>query len=155
MMRRRSTLEQQHAAVQLEALAAPHRFRVVADREGFPIIPGRYGQIEWYCDGVQCWSCALPGQLALAVFTNRPRLFERLWAIPRVKRYQTGGAEMRTVFPAEALEQVASVIKARRRRGLTAETARELGAKTAYRITSRLQKRCLRTPGIPDSKLPN
>src|SRR5438093_4501990 len=118
MMRRRSTLEQQRAAVQLEALASPHRFRVVADREGFPIIPGRYGQIEWYCDGVNCSSCALPGQLALAVYTDRPRLFQKIWAIPGVKRHQTGDREMRAVFPPQALVQVAHVIKARRKRTL-------------------------------------
>src|SRR5437899_4384508 len=90
MTRRRPTLELQRASLQLGTLASPHRFRVVADPEGFPIIPGRYGQIEWYCDGVQCWSCALPGQFALAVHTNRRRLFERLWAIPAVNPHQTG-----------------------------------------------------------------
>jgi len=42
-------------------------FRVQADAEGFPIIPGRYGRIEWHCDGVNCHSCALPDQVALAV----------------------------------------------------------------------------------------
>src|SRR5881296_2063278 len=129
MMRRRSTLEQQHAAVQLEALAAPHRFRVVADPEGFPIIPGRYGQIEWYCDGVQCWSCALPGQFALAVHTNRRRLFEKLWAISGVKRHQTGAAEMRALFPPEALEEVAAAIKARHKRVLSTDEARQRGFK--------------------------
>ncbi len=58
-------------------------------------------------------------------------------AIPGVKRHQTGDTEMRAVFPVEALEQVAGVIRARRRRELTPETARALGAKTAYRTTSR------------------
>jgi len=41
------------------------------------VISGRYGQIEWYCDGVNCAAqsggfCALPGQFALAVHTDRP-----------------------------------------------------------------------------------
>jgi len=48
-----------------------------------------------------------------------------------------GASEMRAVFTSEALEQVAGVIKARRRQVLAPETARELGAETAYRITSR------------------
>jgi hypothetical protein len=36
------------AFAQLRDLAEPHRFRVQADAEGLPVIPGRYGQIEWY-----------------------------------------------------------------------------------------------------------
>lgn len=77
------------------------------------MIPGRYGQIEWF-DGV-----------ALAVYTDRPRLFARLWAIPGVRRHQTGDAEMRAVFPPERLASVATVIRARRRR--TQAAPRSLG----------------------------
>jgi hypothetical protein len=40
----------------------------------------------------------------------------RLWAIPGVRRHQTGDQEMRAPFPAEALAQVAGVIRARTRR---------------------------------------
>jgi hypothetical protein len=85
---------------------------------------------------VQCWSCALSGQFALAVYTDHPRLFEKLWAIPGVKRHQTGATGIRAVFPPEAFEQVAGVVQARRRRVLTPETARRLGAKRAYRSSS-------------------
>ncbi len=126
----------QTPAQQLRALAEPHRFRVQADAEGFPVIPGRYGQIEWYCDGVNCSSCALPGQLALAVYTDRPRLFSKIWAVPGVRRHQTGDSEMRAVFPPEALEQVAGVIRARRKRILVAEEARRRGFKPTPRATS-------------------
>ena len=108
----------------LRALAKPYRFRVRADAEGFPIIPGRYGQIEWF-DGQD-----------LAVYTNRPRLFEKLWAIVGVRRRQTGDTEMRAVFPPEALEQVAQVIKARRKRTLPSEEARRRGFKPTHRATS-------------------
>jgi hypothetical protein len=87
---------------------------VVVDAEGFPIIPGRYGRIEWYCDGVNCWSCALPRQLALAVHTDRPSVFQKLWAIPGVMRQQSGDAEMRAVFTVELLGKVATVIRAKR-----------------------------------------
>jgi hypothetical protein len=87
--------EQTRALAHFRELAKSYRLRVQADAEGFPVIPGRYGQIEWYCDGVNCWSCALPGQFALAVWSDRPRLFEKLWAIPGVKRHQTGDQEMR------------------------------------------------------------
>ena len=110
--RRRPSLEQR-AAEQLRALAKPHRFRVRLDGEGFLVIPARYGQIEWF-DGAD-----------LAVYTTRPRLFARIWAIPGVRRHQTGDTEMRAVFPPSALTHVASVIRARRRR--TQAAPRSLG----------------------------
>jgi len=121
--------EQTAAFQSLRALAGPRRWRVTADREGWPIIPGRLGQIEYH-DGVE-----------LAVYTDRPRLFAKLWAIPGVRRHQTGDQEMRALFPSEAIEQVAGVIRARRRRTLNPEAARRLGAGTAYRATSRRQDR--------------
>ena len=121
---RRQLSEQQRAAQLLRALVKPYRFRVRADAEGFPIIPGRYGQIEWF-DGRD-----------LAVYTDRPRLFAKLWAIPHVRRHQTGDTEMRAVFSPEAIEQVAAVVKARRRRTLASDEAHRLGANTAYRATS-------------------
>ena len=133
---RRQLSLQQRAVEQLRALAKPYRLRVQVDAEGFPFIPGRYGQIEWHCDGVNCWSCALPGQLALAVHTDRPRLFGKLWAIPGVRRHQTGDSEMRAVFPPDSLEQVALVIKARRRRSLSSEEAHRRGFKPTHRATS-------------------
>lgn len=68
------------------------------------MIPGRYGRIE------------SQGQDTLAVFTDRPRLFRRLLAVPGVRRYQTGDDEARMLFPPEALPPVAAIIGARRRR---------------------------------------
>ena len=133
----RQVPEPQRAVAQLRTVAKPYRFRVQADAEGFPIIPGRHGQIEWYCDGVNCSSCLLPGQFALAVYTDRPRLFTKLWAIPGVKRHQTGDTEMRAVFPAEALEQVATVIRARRKRTQTSPKSLQ---NLRPRVTSRFQE---------------
>ena len=133
----RQVPEPQRAVAQLRTVAKPYRFRVQADPEGFPIIPGRHGQIEWYCDGVNCSSCLLPGQFALAVYTDRPRLFTKLWAIPGVKRHQTGDTEMRAVFPAEALEQVATVIRARRKRTQTSPKSLQ---NLRPRVTSRFQE---------------
>src|SRR2546422_8590752 len=95
----RQVPEPQRAVAQLRTVAKPYRFRVQADAEGFPIIPGRYGRIEWHCDGLNCYSCQLPGQVALAVYTDRPRLFPKIWSIPSVRRHQTGDSEMRAVFP--------------------------------------------------------
>ena len=121
---RREVSEQRRAVEPFRALAQPYRFRVQADAEGYPIIPGRYGQVEWF-DGQD-----------LAVHSTRPRLFAKLWAIPGVKRHRTGEREMRAVFPPEALEQVAIVIKARRRRTLAPGVARRRGFKPTHRATS-------------------
>jgi hypothetical protein len=74
---KQSSAEQQTIS-QFRALAAPYRFRMQADSEGFPVIPGQYGQIE-----------SLDGR-DLAVYTNRPRLFAKLGAIPGMRRHQTG-----------------------------------------------------------------
>src|SRR5215831_14744486 len=92
------------ASRHLRGLVRPLRLRVTADAEGYPVIPGRYGQIEWF-DGQD-----------LAVYSDHPRIFAKIWAIPGVRRHQTGDQEMRAVFLPEALEQVAGVIRARRRR---------------------------------------
>ena len=88
----------------LRQLAHPLRLRITRDAEGFPVIPGRYGQIEWF-DG-----------RSLAMYSDRPRLFAKIWAIPGARRHQTGDDEMRAIFPPEALEQIAEVIRARRQR---------------------------------------
>ncbi|PYM40138.1 MAG: hypothetical protein DME12_16740 [Candidatus Rokuibacteriota bacterium] len=94
------------------------------DEEGFPYIPGRYGRIEWF-DGRDP-----------AVYSDRPRAFVKLWAIPGVRRHHTGDTEMRALFPLEALEQVAGVIRSRHRRTLAPEEARRRGFKPTPRATS-------------------
>ncbi len=118
------TIEQDAAFVQLRSFAEPFRFRVRPDEEGFPIIPGRYGRIEWHSES------------ELAIYSDHPRLFQKLWTTPGVRGHQTGDEEMRALFPPEALEQVAVVIRARRRRQLASDTARKLGSATAYKCTS-------------------
>ncbi len=87
---------------------AAGRYRVARDQEG-PIIPGRLGRIEWHD----------PEGRELAVYTDRPRLFARLLAVPGIRRHQTGDQELRALFPVAALPQVARLIKARRRRSQT------------------------------------
>ena len=109
---------EQHAAAE-RVRALPGSYRVVTDNEGWPIIPGRAGRIEVHDD------------TTLAVYTDRPRLFAKLWSIPGVRRHQTGDTEMRAVFPPEVLAQVAHVIGARRKRTLSADQARRIGARTA------------------------
>ena len=131
------TTEQAEAFAQLRTLAAAFRLRVRPAAEGWPVIPGRLGQIDNH-DGRD-----------LAVFTDRPRLHAKLWAIPGVRRHQTGDQEMRALFPPEALELVAGVIRARRRpvrvmtpaRLASLATAREKARAACTRATSRPQDR--------------
>jgi hypothetical protein len=48
------TDEQSRAFTQVRRLAAPARFRVVADAEGFPVIRGKLGDIEgFHAEGTQ------------------------------------------------------------------------------------------------------
>jgi hypothetical protein len=108
----------------LKALVRPFRYRVVPDAEGLPVVLGRLGQIEPH------------DAQSLAVHTMRPRVFAKLWAVPGVRRWQTGAFEMRALFPPERLVEVATEIGARRKRRLDPEDARNLGARTAYRGTS-------------------
>ena len=112
------------ARAQLRVLAQSYPFRLIQDAEGWPIIPGRLGQIDYH-DGT-----------LLAVYTDRPRLFTRLWAIPGVRRWQTGDSEMRALFPPEAILTVARVIRARRRRTGFPEAALRMRQRGLARATS-------------------
>ncbi len=97
------TKEQSHAAERLRALQG--RFKVSTDdRDGWPVISGQRGRIEYHDDD------------RLAVFTDHPRLFQKLLAIPGVRRHQAGDTEARMLFRPAALSAVAKVIRARRRR---------------------------------------
>lgn len=77
------TQEKLEAAHQLQSIASG--LRVEFDAEGWPVIRGQRGQIEYH-DGKD-----------LAVYTDRPKMFKKVWAIPRVRRHQTGDTEMGAV----------------------------------------------------------
>jgi hypothetical protein len=115
------TDDQHRAANRLRGL--PGRYRVTTDREGWPLIPGRTGQIETH------------DPETLAVFTDRPRMIAKLLGLPGVRRHQTGDTEARLLFPPSSFPVVALLIGARRRRSLSPDAARTLGAGTAYRPT--------------------
>jgi len=119
--------EQRLAFTTFRAAVALLRLRVRADAEGFPITPGRYGQLEWCGEDGFC-----------AVWTDRPRLFSRIWAVPGVQRHQTGDGEMRAIVPIEALGAVATIIRARRRYAPSPAQLRNL-VTPSTRATSRLQ----------------
>jgi hypothetical protein len=75
-------------------------------------------------------------------------LFAKLWAIPGVRRWQTGDREMRAVLPTEALTLVAGVIRARRRRSPDAAAHLQKPAGAPYTATSQFQDRLhAGTPG--------
>ena len=83
--------------------ALPARYRIKVDAEGWPYIAARYGHIEF--DGV-----------AWTVYSERPRLFRKLAAVPGVRRHQTGDDEARMILHPEAVAEVARVIGAKKRR---------------------------------------
>jgi hypothetical protein len=116
----RQTADQRIATAGLAALAPGHR--ILRDLEGWPVIPGRYGQIEF--DGV-----------ALAAYTDRPRLHARLLAVPGVTRRQQGDYELRVAVTQAALPAVARLLKSARRRRVAPGSAANLRS----RSTSRLQ----------------
>ena len=106
------------------ALAQSHRYRVVRDPDGWPIIPGKLGRLEWH------------DEATLAVYSDRPRLFARLWTVPGVRRWQVGDQEVRGLLSQEALPAVARLIQARRRRPATSAGHLQRAPDPAYRVTS-------------------
>ena len=100
------TDEQAGAWKQLRGLATPLRLKVVEDAEGYPVVRGRVGDIEWFhAEGV-----------FLAAYTagSRHRLGTIL-SLPGVIRHQGGDTEARVLFAVAALPHVAEVLRARRR----------------------------------------
>jgi hypothetical protein len=111
----------------IRSLAEPHRFRVKPDVEGWPIIPGRLGQIEWFDHGT------------IAVYSDHPAMFRKILEIPGVRRHQAGGKELRILAAPTLLPSLAGLIGARRRKVLTPEQRQKLAA-ASVRFTSGGQK---------------
>jgi hypothetical protein len=101
------------------------RWRITRDPEGYPIVKGRAGQLEPHCDGEDCHGCPMPGPL-LAVWSDKPRQFAKIWAIPGVRRWQIGDKEMRALFQPEAADQVAAAIRVRKRKRISADHLQKL-----------------------------
>src|SRR5262249_22938952 len=118
------TGEQAQAFTFLRSLAEQGHYRVIPDVKGYPLIPGRRGAVEFYTS------------TGLAIYSDRPRAFSRLEALPGITRWQVGSTERRWLAPVEALPSLAPVLGLRRRRTLTPEAARQKGAGTAYRPSS-------------------
>jgi hypothetical protein len=107
------TAEQRLAFTTFQAAVAPLRLRVKADAEGFPIAPGRYGQLEWHDAG------------HVAIHSHTVRMQAKLLKIPGVRRHQVGDQEFRLLLPLEemhdraALGVVARLLRVRTRRVLS------------------------------------
>jgi len=107
------TAEQRLAFTTFRAAVAPRRLRVKADAEGFPIAPGRYGQLEWHDAG------------HVAIHSQTMRMLTKLLTIPGVRRHQVGDHEFRLLLPLEemhdsaALGAIARLLRIRVRRTLS------------------------------------
>ena len=111
------TDEQAAAFSQVRRLAAPDRLRVVADAEGFPVIRGRLGDIEWHH----------ADETYLAAYTaGRLDRRGRLLSLPGIIRLQVGDTECRILFPVALLGEVARTLQARRRKYLSPEQLAKL-----------------------------
>jgi hypothetical protein len=107
------TAEQRRAFTTFRAAVAPLRLRVKADAEGFPIAPGRYGQLEWHDAG------------HVAIYSQTIRMLAKLLRIPGVRRHQVGDHEFRLLLAAEnvhdrtALGAIARLLRIRTRHVLS------------------------------------
>ena len=79
----------QFSAIIVPALGP--RTRVVADVEGWPLVPGRLGRLEWR--GVEAGEGPARGTRRVYAYTPRRRMIARLLAVPGVHRWQTGDDE--------------------------------------------------------------
>jgi hypothetical protein len=103
------TAEHRRAFASFRTMVESLRLRVMADVEGFPHTPCRYGKIEYY-DGKQ-----------LAAWTDHLRIIPRLRATANRKGNQVGDREARFVFSVSALPTVAKILRAHYRRRGTAQ----------------------------------
>jgi hypothetical protein len=137
------TDEQLACATRLETLIRPvrgERVRLIPDAEGFPIVPGRMGRIEYL--GTRSGPDRDGGRYTerLHVFTDRGWIVTKLLAPPGVHHGQMGDNEARLWFApddAAALAAVARIIRPRVRRSPTsgnpAALARARAEKSAVR----------------------
>ena len=119
----RQTAEQREYHEALLAVVRPvlgERARIIRDAEGFSIVPGRLGPLEYL-------GPERDGSERLYVFTARPRIVAKVAAVPGVRRHQIGDVEAPLWFvadDADALRAVAVAVGTRiRRNGSAASVA--------------------------------
>ena len=107
------TSEQQGALVIFWGLVSPLRLRVTTDLEGWPIIQGRVGQLEWH------------EPTTVAVYSRSMRMLAKLAQIPGLRRHQIGDTEFRLLLPLDGMHDkdqlrgVSRLLRLRTRRILT------------------------------------
>jgi hypothetical protein len=115
--------------IDLRTLAG-NRFRITLDpsaeadparrsRPWYYRVPAKYGHI-----GVH-------GPDALVAYCDRPRLFPALLAIPGARVRQRGDQEIAVLLAPDNLDRAADILKARRRRRLSAEARERATARLA------------------------
>ena len=94
------------------------RVRRIRDAEGWPLVPGQYGRIEWR--GVEAEGGAgVTGTSRLYAYTDRPRMIAKLRAIPGAHPHQIGDKEAAFWIAADdqpALQAVGVLLRLRVRR---------------------------------------
>jgi len=111
------SLAEDRFRLELDESALPDGFR--AERPWLYRVAARYGFI------------APHGGDLLAVYCDRPRLFDRLLEIPGARIRQHGDKEMTVLVGWEHLDRAAGILKARRRRRLSAEARSAATARLA------------------------
>ena len=124
--------EQQAAVHMFRGLVAPLRLRVALDPEGFPVAPGRLGQLEWHTQDV------------VAIYSQSMRMQSKLLQIPGIQRHQMGDREFRLLLPVEKGHE--KEVK----EGLRA-VAKLLGLRTRHTLSDR-QKAALLVGRRPSPK---
>lgn len=132
---RRSTHEQRVLTETLGGFLAPFgSVKVTRDSEGFSVVPGRFGRIEY--GGPETDGSGDKLYVVLPKTNNRRQgVLRTLLAVPGVQRWQTGDDEARVRLRADdtaALAAVCQTIRARQRRRLSAEhldRLREVGSR--------------------------
>jgi hypothetical protein len=114
-------------AEQFREIVARHlgRARVILDAEGWPMVPGRFGRLEWR-------GAEPDGEIRVYAYTDA-RMVSKLRALPGVRSCRIGDGE--AVFScraddASAVQALAGLFKLKRRR--SPDTSKHLAA-TAYK----------------------
>lgn len=104
------------------------RYRIEFDESA--LIPGQTREERLWLEQIPCkyGHIYIHGRDKLGAYCDRPRIFERLMAIPGTARLQVVDRELSVSFHPAQLEEVAELLQARRRRQLTDEERERLAA---------------------------
>lgn len=95
----------------IRAPAMP-RARVTLDPEGWPLVAGKYGRLEWRGQGPT-------GACRVYAYTDRPKMIAKLRAVSGARPVQTGDHEAAFSVEAQdvgAIKALAALLKLRTRR---------------------------------------